>query len=33
MKAIIAIALLGGAGFIAKNQAPEVQRYLKAKKM
>ena len=28
-----ALALLGGIGFAAKSQAPEVQRYLKIRKM
>ncbi len=34
MKSIIAtVALLAGVGVLAKSQAPEIQRYLKVKKM
>jgi hypothetical protein len=34
MKLIIAVVvLLAGAGVVAKSQAPEIQRYLKVKKM
>jgi hypothetical protein len=33
-KAVIAgLALLAGVGAVAKSQAPEVQRYLKVRKM
>jgi hypothetical protein len=33
-KAVIAaVALLTGVGVLAKSQAPELQRYLKVKKM
>ncbi len=31
--ALAAVALLAGIGFLAKSQAPEMQRYLKVKKM
>jgi len=30
---LAALALLGGLGLVAKSQAPELQRYLKIKKM
>jgi hypothetical protein len=30
---LAALALLGAAGFAAKTQAPEVQRYLKVRRM
>lgn len=34
MKPIIAtVALLAAVGILAKSQAPEIQRYLKVKKM
>ncbi len=34
MKALLAaLVALGGIGVVAKNQAPEIQRYLKARKM
>lgn len=34
MKALLtAITLLAGIGLLAKSQAPEIQRYLKARKM
>ncbi len=31
--AIVTLALVAGIGALAKSQAPEVQRYLKVKKM
>jgi len=31
--AIVAVAVAAGIGMAAKSQAPEVQRYLKVKKM
>lgn len=30
---IAAVALMAGVGVLAKSQAPEIQRYLKVKKM
>ncbi len=34
MKALLtAVTLLAGIAVVAKNQAPEIQRYLKARKM
>ncbi len=33
IKSIIAVALVAGVGVLAKGQAPEIQRYLKVKKM
>ncbi len=34
MKSVIAaVALVAGVGVLAKSQAPEIQRYLKVKKM
>lgn len=30
---IAAVALVAGVGVVAKSQAPEIQRYLKVKKM
>jgi hypothetical protein len=30
---IAAVALLAGVGVVAKSQAPEIQRYLRVKKM
>jgi hypothetical protein len=34
MKSLIAaVALLAGAGVLAKSQAPELKRYMQAKKM
>jgi len=33
MKAVVGITLLAGVGYLAKAQAPDVKRYLKAKKM
>lgn len=33
IKSIIAVALVAGVGVLAKSQAPEIQRYLKVKKM
>ncbi len=34
MKSIIAaVAVVAGVGVLAKSQAPEIQRYLKVKKM
>ncbi len=30
---IAAVALVAGVGVLAKSQAPEIQRYLKVKKM
>jgi uncharacterized protein DUF6893 len=31
--AVAALALVAGIGVLAKSQAPEIQRYLKVKKM
>ncbi len=34
MKALLGmLTLLAGIGFVAKSQAPEIQRYLKVRKM
>lgn len=32
-KGLIALAALAAAGWVAKSQAPEVQRYLKVRQM
>jgi hypothetical protein len=33
MKLVLAVLALAMVGFVAKSQAPEVQRYLKIRKM
>ena len=33
MKLVLAVLALAAIGFVAKGQAPEVQRYLKIRKM